>query len=254
MGQIEGRCNRVKDGKTLLMTGASSDVGACYIHRYYENHTHIWTHYGKSEARVAQLRNEFGEKIHPIQSDLQDAESVRSMIETIERSGMIPNQIVHLAALKTEMKQFHKTEWIDFDAQLLVSLRSAVMILEKFLPLMRKRQYGRVVFMLTDMVSRCVRPKYQSPYIVAKYALLVLMKDLVYEYADKGITVNGISPDMMETQFLANMDERVVQKNAIENPLKRNIKVDDVVPLIAYLLSDEAMAITGENISVTGGI
>lgn len=59
---------------------------------------------------------------------------------------------------------------------------------------------------------------------------------------------------MMETKFLSEIQEIIIKKNAEQNPLGRNIMVDDVIPLFEYLLSDKAQAVTGQNIGVTGGV
>ena len=79
------------------------------------------------------------------------------------------------------------------------------------------------------------------------------MRSLAAEYTDKGITVNAVSPDMMETKFLSEIQEIIIRQNAENNPLGRNIRVDDVIGLFQYLLSDGTQAVTGQNIGVTGG-
>ena len=76
---------------------------------------------------------------------------------------------------------------------------------------------------------------------------------MAVEYAGKGITINGISPEMIETKFLSETPELIVKSNARENPLGRNLVVGDVVPAIKFLLSDQAGCITGQNIAITGG-
>ena len=96
-------------------------------------------------------------------------------------------------------------------------------------------------------------PKYAAPYVTAKYALLGLMKDLAAEYAAKGITVNGISPQMIETKFLKDVPELIVEQQRTAGPLQRLLQKEDILPTIRLLLSDEAEAITGENIAITGG-
>ena len=80
------------------------------------------------------------------------------------------------------------------------------------------------------------------------------MKALATEYDSKGITVNGISPEMIDTKFLSDLPDLIVEEHAAKSPLKRNLQVDDVVPMLAYLLSDAAEAITGQNIAITGGM
>ena len=80
-----------------------------------------------------------------------------------------------------------------------------------------------------------------------------LMKALAQEYAGKGVTINGISPTMIETKFLNDIPDLLVQQNAMNSPTKENLKVQDVVPTISFLLSNNANSITGQNIAITNG-
>ena len=175
------------------------------------------------------------------------------MIDGMIKEQWLPDHIVHLAAPKTTNERFHKMDSVRLDQAFEVSVRSIFHILQSFMPHMSKQKYGRVVFMLT---SYCLGlpPKYQSAYVTSKYALLGLMKALATEYDSKGITVNGISPEMIDTKFLSDLPDLIVEENAAKSPLKRNLQVDDVVPMLAYLLSDAAEAITGQNIAITGGM
>lgn len=80
------------------------------------------------------------------------------------------------------------------------------------------------------------------------------MRNLAVEYASKGITVNAVSPDMMETKFLSELPELIKEHSAKNNPLGRNIYVDEVGPTMEYLLSSGSDVVTGQNIGVTGGV
>jgi len=84
-------------------------------------------------------------------------------------------------------------------------------------------------------------------------ALQGLAKSLAADYASFGVTVNCVMPSMMETKFLADTSELIVQASAEANPMKRNARVEDVVPAMAFLLSEEAGFITGVTLPVTGG-
>lgn len=88
---------------------------------------------------------------------------------------------------------------------------------------------------------------------MAKYALMGMGKSLAAEYASKGIQVNMISPSMLETKFLANVYDGVVEQTAAANPAKRNARPEDVAGLIEYLFSDSNTFVTGANIPVTSG-
>ena len=118
---------------------------------------------------------------------------------------------------------------------------------------MAKKKLGKVVFMLSYCVVNQPAMKFAVPYTSTKYALLGLMKCLSAEYADKGVTVNGVSPSMINTKFLAGVPELVIQKNALESPLKRNLQVQDILSAFDFFLSDGADCIAGQNLAVTGG-
>ena len=124
--------------------------------------------------------------------------------------------------------------------------------MQRFLPKLAKQKGGRVVVMLSS-VTLGVPPKALTQYTTVKFALLGLMKALASEYADKKITVNCISPSMIETQFLSLINERIVELSAESHPLKRNATVFDVVPSILMLMSDDAAYINGVNVPITGG-
>ena len=235
------------NNKILLVTGASSDLGSKLIRDTYKNYNKIWAHYNSSVDIVDELKEELGDVICPIQADFSSIESTSRMIEEIKKSGEYPNQIVHFSAPKARNLQFRKTTWNDYQLELDTSLRSITMILQAFLPNMSKDNYGRIVFMLSAYTIG-MPPKYQSIYVTTKYALLGLMKSLSVEYADKGITVNAVSPEMIETKFLSDLPDLIVEQNAQNRPSGCNLKVEDVVPTIIDLLKDDS--VTGENIPI----
>ncbi len=232
----------------LLVTGASSDLGSNLIRETYKNYRKIWAHYNSSNDIVEKLRDELGDVICPIQADFSSAECTIAMIDTISETGELPSHIVHFSAPKARNLQFRKTTWNDYQIELDTSLRSITMILQEFLPHMSKENFGRVVFTLSAYTIG-IPPKYQSIYVTTKYALLGLMKSLSVEYADKGITVNAVSPEMIETKFLSELPDLIIEQNAINRPNGRNLTVGDVVPTIIKLLSDDN-TVTGENIPI----
>lgn len=240
------------DDKVLLVTGASSDVGYELIKRVSSNYSKVWAHYRSSSEIIDRMQSEFGDRIVPLQADFSDLASTEELIGIIKSSTYYPDHIVHLSAQRAYNLQFHKHSWESFQKEIDTSLRSIMMILQEFIPKMSKEKYGRIVFMLSAYIIG-VPPKFQSSYITVKYALLGLMRALAAEYASKGITVNAVSPDMMETKFLSNLPDLVKEQSANNNPLGRNLCVDEIVPTIEYLLSPGSVVVTGQNIGVTGG-
>lgn len=142
--------------------------------------------------------------------------------------------------------------WNSFEDYFNTQLRSLYYVLNCFLPQMAKEKYGKVVVALSSCTVG-TPPKFSADYVTAKYAEMGFVKALAAEYAEKSITINAVSPSMMETKFIENISKLAVEQNAERHPLKRNAVVQDVVPMIRFLLSEQSTYITGQNIVVAGG-
>lgn len=240
--------------KKLLITGASSDIGIGLLKKIKNDYDVVMAHYNHSINEMREIKQKWdgrGELVL-LQADFAKEDGADRLVAQINNLGYKPNHIVHLAATPIFNNKFYKCSWKNYEEGIDISLRSAVKILQEYIPGMVKERYGKIVFMLTSGTLN-IPPKYQSQYITLKYALLGLMKSLSVEYADKGIMVNGISPNMVETKFLSEIPQLIVQKNALNSPLGRNLTVQDIVPAFEYLLSDAADTMTGQNLGITGG-
>ena len=241
--------------KCIFITGASSDTAMTFLEERGDKYSLIYAHYLHENERFAVLKEKYADRFIPLKADLSSQTDIEAMIGRVKERGIFPDHFLHIASDKMTGSKFHKREASDFKQGFDISVSSAVMLLQPFMEQMMKKKYGRVIFMLTSCTIG-EPPKYQSAYVTQKYALLGLMKALAAEYANKGITVNGISPEMMDTKFLDGMlkKEVILKESAERNPLGRNITPGDVIPVINYLLSDAAEAVTGQNIAITGGL
>lgn len=240
----------MREKKTLFVTGASSELGCSLIENVADNYDIVVAHYRSSVERLLPLEEKLGAKLMLVQADFSDSVSVRKMLDFFSEREIKPDHIVHMAALPMENKHFKKQSWCNFAENIETDLRPIVEILGEFLPAMSKQKYGKVIFMLTSCTVG-MPPKYTTVYTTAKYALLGLMKSLAAEYAEKGITVNGVSPEMIDTRFLKDLPDLIKEMNAQNMPQKENLKVEQVVPTLAFLLSDGADMISGQNIAIT---
>jgi 3-oxoacyl-[acyl-carrier protein] reductase len=102
-------------------------------------------------------------------------------------------------------------------------------------------------------VTLGVPPKYLSTYTILKYAQLGLVRALAAEYGELGVSVNAVSPSMVETQLLSEVPRQIVEISQSQNPMGRNATADDVAGAIAFLLSESTGFINGVNLPVTGG-
>ena len=237
---------------TYLITGATSDVGAALVRRVWKPGDIILAQGANDLDRLDGVRELCGDALHCYNVDLTGEESLTAFIEEIRRDFGCPTHIVHLPALRvinTKFRNFDEQRFLlDFNVQVLSALR----ICKAFLPGMMKAKFGRLLFMLTDYIIG-VPPKNTTAYIVAKNALRGLARSLATEAAPSGVTVNCVAPYMMETRFLQDTPDLIVEASAAANPMGRNARVEDVVPAMAFLLSDEAGFISGAELPVTGG-
>ena len=242
----------MNDKKVLLVTGASSDIGKKIISEVCENYDVVWAHYNHASDALKDMKAQYGERLCLIQSDFSNSDSVKTMIDTIAESGNYPDHIIHLSTPKFRIQKFVKESVDSFRNDYIVSVDSIITILKTFIPHMIKQKSGKIIFALTANTIG-MPAKFQTSYTVSKYALLGLMRSLAVEYSDKNITVNAVSPNMVNTKFLSEIPDLIIEQAAENSPLKRNLNVDEVVPIFEFLLSDEGDRITGENIAITGG-
>lgn len=233
----------------LCVTGASGEMGTCLIRRVADRYDKIVCQFRKTQEALEPLKELLGEKLIPLRADFSDlGETVAFAHEAAE---LAPRHFVHLAACGrgTNVK-FGKTGWDDFRQELDVTFRSAVILSREFAPRMVRAGGGKLVYMLSaQLVWEPAKP-YAAPYTCAKHALLGLMESLSAEYAGKGVTVNAVSPAMMDTKFLP---ELVRQMSAKASPSGRLLTPEEVAPAFSFLLSPEADGITGVNLPVTAG-
>lgn len=238
--------------KKLLILGSSSDIAIKYLQQYATNYHIIVAHYNNDSTKLQQLNKELERKIELVQADFSDEDKlVKFPIELKEKYSDFTH-IIHFSSEKVKNCKYGKSEWNEYNNSINIQVRSIYEVLKVFLPIMSKNKYGKIVFTLSSCVKG-VPPKYWGNYVMAKYSLLGLMKLLSSEYANKNININGVSPSMVETDFLENIPSLIVEKNAKLSPLERNAKTDDIVPVIDFLLSEESKYIMGQNILISGG-
>lgn len=241
--------------KTYLILGASSEVGMCYMEKLIstdEDMVIVAVYRTMSDRFMELISADVTAQIVAIRADLSVEEDVDSLIESIKNEGLEPTHILHLAASKFDYIKIKNWDSRQAMVDLQVSYLSFAKVCSAFVPVMAKAKYGKVLAMLTAYTLG-TPPKYMSNYIAAKYALLGYIKSLATEYADKGLNINGISPNMMETRFINDIDERIVEMTAQNSSKKRNVTVKETVDAMYWLMSDEASYVNGTNFNLSGG-
>ena len=227
-----------------VITGATSDVGAALIRRLLteapgEDRTILAQGCGDL-ARLDALVQQFPGRIVTFDADLSSPEAVDALCARFGKDLPCPTHFVHLPALPVVNAKFKAFDEARFQKDWEIQVHSAVKLCKAVLPAMSKAKFGRVLFI-------------QTSYVMNKSAIGGLVKSLAVEYARFGITANCVAPSMMETHFLKDTPDLIVQAAAADNPMGRNATPEDVAPAMAFLLSEEARFITGVTLPVTGG-
>ncbi len=240
--------------KVYLITGASSDVGQDLILRLLQKEDDsLFLAQGFGDLdKLAPLCVQYKKRIRTFDVDLSVPEAVEQFLLSLDMMGVCPSHIIHLPALRALNTKFKNFDEARFALDWQVQINSILAITKQFVPKMAKQKYGRVLFMLTSYVLGAP-PKFMAAYVMAKEAMHGLAKSLAVEYAASGVTVNCVAPSMMETHFLQETPDLVVQASAEANPMGRNARVQDVTPAMEFLLSNEAAFITGVVLPITGG-
>ena len=242
--------------KVYLITGASSEVGMAYIRKLDESvpeKVTVVAHYANNKSGLEILQKELRNvNLHIVQADLALADGADKICAFIKEQGLEVTHVLHLAASAFSHIKIKKWDEEKVRREMQIQFFSFASLMKEILPKMAKMGYGRICVMLSSYVLG-TPPKFMSDYVAVKSALLGYIKAAAVEYAEKGVRINGISPNMMETKFLQNIDEKIVQMTAESSALKRNIHVEETVSGIAYLLSDEASYVNGTNLNLSGG-
>lgn len=238
------------EGKTILITGASSGIGAATAVECSRLGAACLIS-GRNEERLSRtlaiLDTSYGVNHKMIAADLTDEDSVLSLVNQIDDiDGLVNNAGVNRVKPVTFIKQ----EDLEFVFQ--NNAWTAVNLTRLLCKGKKIKKNGSVVF--TSSVSAFFNAPGRALYAGSKAALTSFMRSFAVELADKGIRANAVHPGLVETKLIAeNLSEDDLLNNMKEYPLHRFGKPQEVAWAIIYLLSDASSWTTGTSLVIDGG-
>ena len=234
--------------KIVLVTGASRGIGL-----------EVAKHFSKEGYKViGTSRGDFnlGELIGDdsaisVQLDLISKESIKNLFADLKSQDLLPSVLVNNAGI-TKDQLFLRMKDEDWDDVIETNLNGLFRVTKAFIKPMVKNKFGRVINI--SSVAGLMGNSGQVNYSSSKSAMVGFSRSLAKELGSRNITSNVVAPGFIETDMTTflNDDEKVeVSKNI---PMKRFGTVEDVAKCIVFLASDEANYITGQTISVDGGL
>jgi NAD(P)-dependent dehydrogenase (short-subunit alcohol dehydrogenase family) len=236
------------EGKTVVVTGASSGIGKSIAILCSKVGAKVIIT-ARREERLKETISEMQGENEYIVADLTRQEGIEELVSKLPKL----DGIVHCAGVGSTLFCKNISEK-DIDAVMRPNFVAPV-LLQSSLLANKKISKAASVVIIASLAS-------QSPaignalYSASKGALVSYAKCMALELAPRKIRVNCISPAMVRTDFLTNInvDENALQEDEMRYPLGRYGKPEDVAGLTVYLLSDESEWMTGNNIEITGGV
>lgn len=236
-------------GKVAIVTGASSGIGRAIAERFAESGAIVVVNYSKSEDKARQVVAAIqakGGKAVVFQADMRQVSEARRIVkETVQQFGRL--DILVNNAGKFMPKPLAETSEVDFDAVIALHAKGPFFAMQEAAQVLKEG--GRIVNISTGGTHTSFPDA--SAYLGSKSALEQLSKTIAHELAPRGITVNTVSPGFTET---AAMTDHYKQIGIELSPMKRLGLPNDIADVVAFLVSDQAGWLTGQNIQAGGGI
>jgi len=240
-------------GKVSVVTGASQGIGeaiALDLARRGAEVALVDVQQDKLEEVARRIREEGG-KASPYTADVSDLAQVTETVEAVLQKHGAVHHLVNNAGITRDnlLLRMREEEW---DAVLSVNLKGVFNFCKALIRHMIRNRYGRIVN-LSSVVALIGNPG-QTNYSASKAGVVGFTKSLAREVAARGITVNAVAPGFIETAMTEKLPETTKKEFLAAIPCRRFGTPQEVAGLVRFLLSEEAAYITGQVISINGGM
>ena len=241
-------------GKTAVVTGASRGIGRAIALKLAAQGARVVVNYQKSADAAAQVVDEIraaGGEATAVQADVSKFDQAHALVKAaIETFGRLDIVVNNAGTTRDNLIALLKEE--DWDVVLATNLKSAWNMCKAATRPMMKQRYGRIVNITS--VSGLAGQGGQSNYSASKAGMIGMTKALAKELGARNITVNAVAPGYVPTELSSTTPDEMKEIMLKMTPLGRYGTVEDIANAVAFLVSDEASYITGQTLSVDGGL
>lgn len=240
--------------KTVFITGATGDIGEALTLAFANEGYHLGLHFYQNQEKkekLAKVLDSIGVPYKFYQGDLGKEGVGQNLIEQFLADFGQVDVIINNAGITKDM-YLMKMEENDFLDVIQANLTSSWQICKGAVKAMMKARKG-VILNMSSVVGLTGNIA-QSNYAASKSGMIGLTKSLAQELAGRGIRVNAIAPGFIETQMTAKLPEEYKEALKKEIPLGRYGKAHEIADLALFLASEKASYITGQVISIDGGL
>ena len=243
-------------GRVALITGATGGIGVAIARRLAADGATLALHYRSNPDAAAKLADELraaGATCETFQADLaaKEGDSAKELVNAVVvKFGRLDILVNNAGILNDATVSFMSDEqWTD---TLNMDLTVPFKLIRAAAMNMARQRWGRIVNMASD--AGRMGSANRSNYAAAKEGLVGLTRSVARELAGLGVRANAVSPGFVETNMVSNITDKRRAELYREIPCRRFAKPEEVAALIAFLCSDDADYITGQVISINGGL
>ena len=242
------------DGKVALITGGTRGIGKGIYQKFAKEGATVVFTYLSSEEKANALATELstnGVEVLAVKSDASKLEQAEKLIETIvEKFGQLDAVVNNAGITRDNLLMRMKEE--DWDAVIDTNLKSVFNLTKAVQRAMLKQRSGSIVNI--SSIVGVQGNAGQSNYAASKAGIIGFSKSIAKELGSRSIRCNAIAPGFIETEMTEVLDEKVVEEWRKSIPLKRGGTPEDVANAAVFLASDMSTYVTGQTISVCGGM
>lgn len=246
--------NMELSGKTALVTGAGRGIGAAIAKKLADKGATVIINYSGNDKAAQDTLDDIaadGNKAEIYKCNVADYEEVEQMIQYVVQKYKKIDILINNAGITRDGLIMRMSEK-DFDDVIDVNLKGTFNCIRHVARQMIKQRCGRIVNM--SSVVGIAGNAGQVNYAASKAGVIGITKSAAKELAARGITVNAIAPGYIDTDMTRVLSDDIKDGIVSQIPLKRMGQVSDIADAAAFLVSDRASYITGQVLSVDGGM
>lgn len=237
-----------------LVTGGGTGIGQAICEELAYSNRYIYIHYGGSEEGAKEtlsLVEAKGGSGEIIQADLNQSEQISAMIQKIkDQSGRL-DILVNNAGITQDGLAVRMSDDM-YDAVIRVNQKAVFVAMREAGKLMMRQRKGKIIN-ISSVVGLHGNAG-QINYAAAKSAVFAMSKSLAQELATRNVTVNCVAPGYIDTAMTEELPDQVKQAIISQIPMQRTGSPQEIAYAVKFLASKEADYITGQSISVDGGM
>lgn len=242
------------ENKIVLVTGAGRGIGASIAKRFASEGAEVIVNYSGNDEAAQKTVDEItatGGQAQKYKCSVNDSESVKVMIdEIIKKFGRI-DVLVNNAGITKDGLMLRMTDE-DFDRVIDVNLKGTFNCTKYVSKYMLKQKSGKIIN-ISSVVGLSGNAG-QVNYSASKAGIIGITKSAAKELSSRGITVNAVAPGYVDTDMTKVLSDNIRNEILKNIPLQRMGNVEDISNCVAFLASEDASYITGQVISVDGGM